>query len=492
VPENGGVPEIRMRAVNDAAIREDCDYVLYWMIAYRRTRFNFSLDRAIEWARRLRKPLVVFEPLTCSYPWASDRLHQFVIDGMNDNALALAKSPATYLRYIEPRHGKGKRMLDALSSRACVVVTDDFPAFFLPHLVRAAAERLDVRLEAVDSNGLLPLRAASRVYPTAATFRRHLQRALREHLVTFPKRDPFKGIRLARLKALPRNILERWPDRELPLEDLPIDHSVPAAGTRGGMKAGCALLKRFLTRHLDRYASERSHPDAEATSDMSPYLHFGHVSAHEIFAALAAKEDWSVAKLPRSATGKREGWWKMRQPAEAFLDELVTWRELGFNFAAHRGDYDQYGSLPSWARSTLEKHELDRRDHRYNLRQFESAQTHDPLWNAAQRELVRDGRIHGYLRMLWGKKILEWSASPADALRIMIELNNKYALDGRDPNSYSGIFWILGRYDRPWPERPIFGTIRYMSSESARRKLRLKKYLEEWGDSAMKSRERDF
>jgi deoxyribodipyrimidine photo-lyase len=160
----------------------------------------------------------------------------------------------------------------------------------------------------------------------------------------------------------------------------------------------------------------------------------------------------------------------------------VVWRELGFNCCHHRPhDYDRYDSLPAWARATLAKHARDQRPERYSFDQLAAAETCDPIWNAAQRELVQSGRIHNYLRMLWGKKVLEWSPSPEAALDTLIELNNRYALDGRDPNSYSGIFWCFGRYDRAWgPERPIFGTIRYMSSEATRRKLALQEYLERW------------
>ena len=161
---------------------------------------------------------------------------------------------------------------------------------------------------------------------------------------------------------------------------------------------------------------------------------------------------------------------------------MVTWRELGFNMASRRDDYDQYDSLPDWSQATLKKHARDRREVVYTLDEFAAARTHDPVWNAAQTQLLREGRIHNYLRMLWGKKILEWTASPRDALEVMIELNNKYAVDGRDPNSYSGIFWCLGRYDRPWgPERPIFGTVRYMSSQNTKRKLHLEGYLKTYG-----------
>jgi deoxyribodipyrimidine photo-lyase len=171
----------------------------------------------------------------------------------------------------------------------------------------------------------------------------------------------------------------------------------------------------------------------------------------------------------------------MSASAEQYLDQLITWREVGYNFMAHREDYDRYVSLPPWAQKTLEQHSTDPRPHQYTLEEFESGSTHDPLWNAAQGQLVREGHIHNYLRMLWGKKILEWSESPQSALSILIELNNKYGLDGRNPNSYSGIFWCLGRYDRPWgPERPIFGTVRYMSSENTARKYSVKNYIQKY------------
>ena len=168
---------------------------------------------------------------------------------------------------------------------------------------------------------------------------------------------------------------------------------------------------------------------------------------------------------------------------ESFLDEVVTWREVGYGFCFHRSDYAELESLPDWAQKTLAEHEGDKRPVTYELEQFENAETHDEIWNAAQRELRERGRIHNYLRMLWGKKILHWTRSPREALDVMIELNNKYAIDGRNPNSYSGIFWVLGRFDRAWgPERQIFGKVRYMTSDSTRKKLKLKKYLERWGD----------
>jgi deoxyribodipyrimidine photo-lyase len=202
---------------------------------------------------------------------------------------------------------------------------------------------------------------------------------------------------------------------------------------------------------------------------------------HQIFSELMTRERWTTRALASRSGGRREGWWGVSPSAEAFLDELVTWREVGFNMCHLGEDYDRYESLPEWARRSLDAHAADPRPHRYSLAELEAGATHDPLWNAAQTQLVREGRMHNYLRMLWGKKVLEWSRSPREALEIMIALNDTYALDGRDPNSYSGIFWVLGRYDRPWaPERPIFGTVRYMSSESAARKLRVRGYIRKY------------
>jgi deoxyribodipyrimidine photo-lyase len=485
-----GVPLIRVRAANDRAARRDGEFVLYWMIAHRRVRHNFAFERAVEHARALGRPLVVLEALRCGYRWASDRLHAFVLAGMADNARRLANRPVLYHPYVEPARDAGEGLLEALAARACVVVTDEFPSFFLPRMVAAAAARLPVRLEAVDANGLLPLRATEAVFPTAHAFRRFVQKTLPNHLGELPAGDPLVGARLARLAALPAEIASRWPAAGVELlvaepgalAALPIDHRAGAvADTPGGTSAGQVALRRFLDERLPRYARERNRPEEEVTSGLSPFLHFGHVGVHEVFAALAAHEGWTPERLAAKASGNRAGWWGMGEAAEAFLDELVTWRELGFNFSGLRDDVERYEALPAWARATLEKHASDPRPHVYTLEQLEVADTHDHLWNAAQRQLLREGRIHNYLRMLWGKKILEWSPTPQAALEAMIELNNRWALDGRDPNSASGIFWCLGRYDRPWgPERPIFGTVRYMSSENTARKVPVGGYLRRW------------
>jgi len=484
------VPAGRVRRLHEHPPRGKGKYVLYWMIAQRRTQWNFALQRAVDWCRCLGKPLLVFEPLRCDYHWACDRFHQFVIEGMADNAKRLDRRGVTYFPYVEPERGADVGLLRALAKEAAVVVTDDYPAFFYPAMLPLAAKQVDICFEAVDSNGLLPMSASPKEFLRAVDFRRHLQKVLPEHLLGFPAEDPLRRVRLPDSACLPHATRRLWPPvaaKHLQnpaslLRELPIDHSIQAGPIRGGAPAAQKLLRAFLEGKLSRYENDSNHPDDDATSNLSPYLHFGHIAAHEIFAKVAATEKWNPGKLAKKANGRRQKWWGMSAAAESFVDQLVTWRELGFNMCAQRRDYTHYSSLPEWAKKTLQKHARDRREHVYTLEEFALAKTHDPVWNACQRQLREEGRLHNYMRMLWGKKILEWTTSPHEALRIMIELNNRYAFDGRDPNSYSGIFWVLGRYDRPWgPERPIFGRVRFMSSDNTRRKLRVTEYLKRYG-----------
>ncbi|MEZ6187569.1 MAG: deoxyribodipyrimidine photolyase [Planctomycetota bacterium] len=481
------VPALRVRALNERAVRPDGDYVLLWMTSARRATYNYALDRALEWCWELNKPLVVFEALRAGYRWASDRLHGFVIEGMRHNARAFDRERVTYYPYLEPEPGAGKGLLQALGKHACVAVVDEFPCFFLPRMHEAAAAQLGVLLESVDTNGLVPLRAPGKVFARAFDFRRWLQKHLPEHLEHAPKAAPFQGANFPAAAPIPDAILKRWapawpqgePDTPLDLGAFPIDHDVAVVHeTPGGSEAAAARLEAWLARGLPRYHQDRNQPEEQVASGLSPYLHFGHLSAHAVFAALVEREGWSPDALEPGGKGQREGWWRMSPEAEGFLDELITWRELGYNMTSQREDYADYGSLPDWARQTLEEHARDPRDHVYTLEEFERGETQDSLWNAAQTQLRREGVIHNYLRMLWGKKVFEWSKTPQAALEVLIELNNKYALDGRNPNSYSGIFWCLGRYDRAWgPERPVYGKIRYMSSDNTRRKVRVKDYV---------------
>lgn len=471
------VPEIRRWAANEAPVHEDGEFVLYWMTANRRPNFNFSLQRAVEWARHLKKPLLILEALRRAYPWACQRFHRWVIDGMEDNARFFEPKAVTYYPYLEPEHGDGKGLVESLSERACVVVGDHFPCFFLPNMIEATAKRLKVCFELVDSNGLLPLNAAPKTYLRAVDFRRFLQKSLKPHLKQMPEIDPLKGLHLPHLpERLPE--YKRWkPGTDFAMENLPHPGPVQA---RGGFVRADKLVSRFLAERLQHY-DRRSEPSQQVASGFSRYLHWGHLSAHQVFQELADHENFEVDHWKVKTPGSKDGGWGMSENADSFLDELITWRELGYNMCHRESDYESYDSLPEWARQTLEEHAKDPRDPHYTLKELDEGKTYDPIWNAAQRQLREEGYIHNYMRMLWGKKILEWSANPRQAVKNLIELNNKYSLDGRNPNSYSGIFWCLGRYDRAWFERPIFGKIRYMSSDSAARKFKLDGYLKKFG-----------
>lgn len=483
-------PQIRIRSLNSVTISgpEDRRYVLYWMVANRRLNYNFSLQHAVELSLEHNCPLVILEALRLDYPWACPRFHRFVMDGMQVQ-LAGSSGRVTYLSYLEREHQQGKGLLQALADpQYCrAVVSDEFPCFFIPAMQKAAAEKLQVPFSVVDSNGILPMRAAPKAYDRAVDFRRFLQKELAPHFAFVPSEEPLKNYRGGLSPRLPD--LSRWPmaDAEILSSDKllaklsgpPIVENFP-----GGSQAAHKRLQVFLGSRLGHYSERRSDPAADEgyASGLSPYLHFGHISVHEILRSVAAVESWEPSFFTKKANGSKEGTWGMSGNAESFLDELVTWRELGYGFCYHHPtSFSDFDSLPAWAIRTLTEHSSDVRPWLYNLEQLDQGRTHDKVWNAAQRQLREAGIIQNYLRMLWGKKILEWSPSPRAALEVLIELNNRYALDGRNPNSYSGIFWCLGRFDRPWFEREIFGSIRYMSSDSTVKKFKMDGYLRRWG-----------
>lgn len=453
----------RIRPANDAPVRPGGRYVLYWMTAARRSRHNPALERAVALCAELGRPLLVFEGLRSVYPHASPRFQAFVAEGMADNAAAFAARGVSYIPWLESDPAQGGRVFAELAAGAALIVADDAPVFFLPRMVAAAAARAGVRMEAVDGWGLLPVSSPGRAYGRAVDFRRHLQRALGPFLEAMPLADP-----LAAYAAGPATspVAPRQERAAL------LPGGVGPVALRGGEIAARAALAAFAPR-LARYGAERSHPDADAASGLSPYLHWGHISAFEVFETLAA------GAFPVPAAGSREGGWG-GHPAESFLDQLVTWRELCANTAHFLPDYTGFASLPAWALATLDKHRADART-TYTLTELDEARTDDPVWNAAQRQLREEGTIQNYLRMLWGKRVLGWSATPEEAWERLVWLNNRWAIDGRDPNSWGGIAWVFGRYDRPWaPERPVLGSLRFMTSASAVRKLRMRAWLQRW------------
>ena len=484
------MPAIRVSEANQKPVRKDGAFVLFWMIGARRVRYNFALERAIAWAKELDRPLVILEPLRCDYPYASDRFHRFVIEGMRDHAQALERSFVTYVPWIERARHEGKHMLAAYASHACLIVSDLSGVPWMRGMLDAAAERVPVRVEVVDGLGIMPMRASSNVFLTAHSFRRFLQKSLPAHLTHVPASNPLRNVHLPRLEALPSAITSRWPmasrdELEHPsalIERLPIDHTIGAVPERGGGTAATALLREFVKERLPRYA-ERNHPDADVCSRLSGHLHFGHISAHEILDAIARETGWTSAQVSSRATGSREGWWNASPTADAFLDQLVTWRELAQLRAVHDRHVMEYESIPEWARRSLASHKKDERPAIYDRVQLAQAETGDEVWNAAQRQLLSEGRIHNYARMLWGKLVLAWQMTPEEAFATLIDLNDRYSIDGRDPNSWANIAWIFGSYDRPWgPERPVYGTVRYMTTDSAKRKLHMKAWLRRWSD----------
>ncbi len=288
----------------------------------------------------------MLEAIRCDYPWASDRHHAFVLDGMRDNADAFARRGVKYYPYVERRPDDRKGLLAALARQAAIVVTDDYPAFIIAAQGAAAAAQVDVRLEQVDSNGLLPMRAAAQVYPTAYAFRRLLHKTLASPLGERPARDSLTNLPRAAI-SIPPAIMRRWkPGIPSSLGHLAIDHSVQPAHRPGGTRAARAQLASFVRSRLPGYAEPRVDATREVTSGLSPYLHFGHISVHEVFAAVIRQAGW-LGDVPSRGSGAKIGWWGVDPAVEAFLDELVTWRELWFNRCAHDRDYDRYESLPA-------------------------------------------------------------------------------------------------------------------------------------------------
>ena len=483
-------PIDRLLCLNEKPVNPQGQYVLYWMVANRRLAYNYSLDRAIDYAIRLNKPLLVVESLAKGYPWSSPRFHHFVMKGMQDNIAVSDNVPLSYYPFVETDRCPQSGMLSAFSKNACLVITDDFPCFFIPQLLKIVGRTVPCRAEAIDSNGIMPMRVESRLFTTAYSFRRHCQKVLPAWLGQSPSPAPLLHLKLPMLKSLGDELRARWPSAEGRLaagqtswmQSVSTKFQTPVTQYAGGRNAALQNWKNFKARRLNAYHVLRNHVDENATSCLSPYLHFGHISTHEIVGDILEREGRTPDSLTSSTVdGRRAGWWRMSEPAEAFLDQLITWREIGFNRCANDPQYASFDTLPEWSLATLEKHRADARPYLYSMEEFDQALTHDPLWNAAQNQLRLDGVIHNYLRMLWGKKILHWSESPEAALGTMIELNNKYALDGRNPNSYSGIFWCLGRFDRAWgPERPVFGKVRYMTSENTARKYNVKSYIENY------------
>ncbi len=447
----------RVVQLNDREVNKKAKYVLYWMQMFKRTSHNHSLVYAIRKANELKLPLVVYEGLKYYYPWANDRLHTFILEGVEEKRKEFEKLGIKYVFYLQKDKNSPKQTVAKLAKDAALIVTDDYPCFIIPGHNETIAEKARIPVFAVDSNGIIPMSKFKKEEYAAYTIRPKINKLLDNYLKPFEEE---------KIDIAAKDIEVDCPDTEITkgniaklVAECDIDHDVkPSKQYEGGTKAGRKRLKKFVDDILADYDKARSKPDRDGSSRLSSYLHFGFLSPLEI--ALAVKD----SKAPQESK-------------DAYLEELIVRRELSFNFTRHNEKYDSLGSLPNWVHKTMREHDVDEREFIYTLEELENGRTHDELWNAAQREMTVTGEMHNYVRMLWGKNVIAWTKSYEEAFAILEHLNNKYCLDGRDPNSYAGILWCFGKHDRPWMERPVFGMIRYMTSGSTGKKFNSKEYI---------------
>jgi deoxyribodipyrimidine photo-lyase len=433
--------------------------VVYWMQRAQRGVDNPALDVAVDAANALSKPAVVFFAPVPFYPHANLRHYRFLGEGIADIAADVRARGVGFVLRRFPEHSLVKFCEEV---RPCLVVGDENPLREPRAWREKAAERLRVPLWTGDADVIVPSKLLEKEQYAAHIIRPRLQAQWAEFLVPlsnakakFAWKQPTGMASLADESIhADFDITEGW---ELDRSVAPV--SEYRGGFRGGSREAARLLKEFVTTKLKGYGTQRNKPENDSTARLSPYLHFGHIGPHTV--ALAVK--------------------KVDVPApdrEAFLNQLLIWRELAVNLVHFNPVYDSIECAEPWAHRTLSAHAKDPRPVIYSEKQLESAETHDPLWNASQMQMVKTGWMHNYVRMYWAKKILEWVKSPAEAYQIAVRLNDKYELDGRDPNGYAGIAWAMaGKYDRPWFEREIFGQIRYMSLASTGKKFDSKKYI---------------
>ncbi|TGK37593.1 deoxyribodipyrimidine photolyase [Leptospira gomenensis] len=489
---------VRVRDLNQKPVREEGAFVLYWMSTARRLAWNHSLDYAIHVSKKYQKELLIYEPLKMDYPWSSPRLHRFLLEGMEANAKDAEKLGFVYRAFVETPDNPIQEVLGKIAANASLVVTDDYPCYIVPDLLKGISAKLECKLLAVDSNSILPLSQYGESVSAARILRPRIHRLFPLSWPNVSSSKPEKPYSPKGESWLAKNpdsplYTVRWyfpgPDTIESIckkTNFLCPEVLPVSEKKGGRSEGLKLLKRFVKHGLGGYAEKRSRPqrpEDSYSSFLSPYLHFGHISQEEtVCAALDwnLEGGWNPGVIVPENKNKREGYFHPDENVNSFLDELVTWRDVGFlafwNEPSFRKDLN---SLPDWVRKNLDYHRNDVRPYLYTKEQLENAKTHDPVWNAAQKELVLSGSMQNYLRMLWGKKVIEWTSDYETAFEILEDFNNKYAYDGRDPNSYTGILWCFGLFDRPWfPERNVFGNIRYMSSDSTAKKFKLQEYFD--------------
>jgi deoxyribodipyrimidine photo-lyase len=432
----------RVQLLNNKAAA-DRKYVVYWMQASQRVEYNHALEYAVQQANRMDKPVVVFFGLTANYPSASIRHYRFMLEGFRETKAALKeRGIKMIIRQVSPEIG-----ITNMASEASLVVVDRGYTRIQKYWRKIASAMIDCRMAQVESDIIVPVEEASpKEEYSAATIRPKINDKL--HRFLFPLKKAKVKKESTRLRF---DDIFDIDDIDRALAQLPCDRSVPEISRfPGGSSEAHRRLDEFLDKKLKNYPEHKNDPTQDETSMLSPYLHFGQISPLDI----------ALMVMKKRTAGK-----------EAFLEELIIRRELSLNYLHYNNDYDNFEGLPQWCRDTLTKHARDKREYLYDREQLAGGKTHDRYWNAAQLEMVHTGKMSGYMRMYWGKKIIEWTKTPEEAFQIALYLNDKFELDGRDPNGYAGIAWCFGKHDRPWAERTIFGTIRYMNEAGLRRKF---------------------
>jgi len=442
----------RIKELNGLDPDPDGSYVLYWMQQSQRARFNHALELAIRLANERQQGVIVGFGLMENYPEANERHFAFMLQGLAEVARDLHQRGIKLVM----QKGEPPEVALRLARKASLVVCDRGYLRHQREWRRRLAREADKQVIQVETDAVVPVEEAStKKEHSARTIRSKLNRLRDSYLGNLKEIQPNTSSVNYQVKS---DLDPKKPEKVL--ETLNIDRSVKRVDSfTGGTLVARDHLRRFIVGHLDGYGSGRNDPAQPRVSYLSPYLHFGHISPVEVaLKVLAAKKGSEEDKT-------------------AFLEELIVRRELAINFVYYEKNYDSYTCLPDWARKTLAQHSKDTRSYLYTRPELEQAHTHDRYWNAAMREMRATGYMHNYMRMYWGKKILEWSNTPEHAYATTLALNNKYFLDGRDPNSYASVAWIFGLHDRAWKEREVFGKVRYMNARGLERKFDIDGYV---------------
>jgi deoxyribodipyrimidine photo-lyase len=423
--------------------------VIYWMGRDQRVHDNWALLFAQKLALERKKELIVIFSLTPKYLEATLRQYDFMLKGLMGVEKEFRKYNIPFIMLMGEPSAKIPKFIK--ENGASNLVTDFDPLKIKRKWKNEVAKKNNIPFYEVDAHNIVPCFYVSQKQEFGAyTIRPKIHKNLPEFLDEFPKLKKMKTSTLLSSSNI---------DWDKVYSSIKVDEDVkPIDWIKAGEKAAHKNLKSFIDNKLDNYEELRNDPNANVLSNLSPYLHFGQISAQRVALIVSGLDN--------------------HPSAEVFLEELIVRRELSDNFCYYNANYGSFKGFPDWAKKTLNDHKKDEREFLYSLKKFEEAKTHEDLWNAAQNELVKTGKMHGYMRMYWAKKILEWSKSPEVALKIAIYLNDKYELDGRDPNGYTGCAWAIGGvHDRAWKERPVFGKIRYMNRNGAKRKFDIKKYI---------------